>query len=103
MKGKGYIKVSSSELMDIKIYTSPTCHWCKKLKEWLKKKRLAYIEHDVVESETARDEVIDKSGKMALPLIEIDGQVIVGFDEKRLEALILKEKTLAKKKVTAEK
>ena len=78
--------------MEVTIYTTPTCTWCKKLKEWLKKKKISYQEHDVVESDDAREIMIDKTGQMAVPVIEIAGEVIVGFDEKRLEEILNKQK-----------
>lgn len=75
--------------MKIKIYTTPTCSWCKKLKEWLKKKKLPYEDCDISESQnkTFRDELLDKSGQLAVPMIDIDGKIIVGFDEKLLGKL----------------
>ncbi len=78
--------------MEVTIYTTPTCAWCKKLKEWLKKKKVSYQEHDVIESDNARDDMIAKSGQMAVPVIEVAGQIIVGFQEEKLEALIGKGK-----------
>jgi len=73
--------------MEIKIYTTPTCKWCQKLKEWLKKKKISYEDRDVAESQnkTFRDELIQKSGQLAVPVIDIDGKIIIGFDEKKLE------------------
>lgn len=70
--------------MDIKVYTTPNCTWCKKLKEWLKKNKLSFQELDISENDNYRDEVIEKSGQMAVPMSDIDGKVIVGFDEKAL-------------------
>jgi glutaredoxin-like YruB-family protein len=78
--------------MEVKIYTSPTCQWCKKLKEWLKKNKVAFQEFDVSEEEEYRDELINKSNQMAVPVIDIDGKIIVGFDEKQLEELLGKKK-----------
>ena len=78
--------------MNIKIYTSQTCSWCKKLKEWLKKKRLPFEDHDVTENETDRDEVINKTGQMAVPLIIIDEEMMIGFDEKKLEQIVAMKK-----------
>ena len=78
--------------MDIKIYVTPTCTWCQKLKEWLKKKKVSYQELDVIESDTYRDQLIQKSWQMAVPVIDIDGQIIVGFDEKKLDEIIKKAK-----------
>jgi len=71
--------------MEIKIYTTPTCTWCQRLKEWLKKKKVSFQDLDVIESDTYRDELIEKSGQMAVPVIEIGGEIIIGFDEKKLE------------------
>ena len=76
--------------MEIKIYITPTCPWCIKLKEWLKKKKLSFQEIDVTESETARDEIIERTSQMSVPVIEIDGQMIVGFNEKKLKGIVEK-------------
>jgi len=78
--------------MEIKVYNNPTCPWCQKLKDWLKKNKIAFQDLNVVESDTYRDEVIEKSHQMALPLIDIDGQIIIGFDEKKLEEILKKPK-----------
>ncbi len=78
--------------MEVTIYTTPTCSWCKKLKEYLKKKKVSYQEHDVIESDSAREMMIEKTGQMAVPVIEIAGEVIVGFDEARLEEILKKKK-----------
>ena len=73
--------------MEIKIYTTPTCKWCQKLKDWLKSKKIKYEERDISESQnkTFRDELIQKSGQLAVPVIDIDGKILIGFDEKELE------------------
>ncbi|HLC90635.1 MAG TPA: glutaredoxin domain-containing protein [Candidatus Nanoarchaeia archaeon] len=76
--------------MTIQIYITPTCPWCDKLKVWLKKKKLSYTEHDLIESDKARDDILEKSGQLAVPVIDIDGQIIVGFDEKKLEEAVKK-------------
>ena len=70
--------------MDLKIYTNPECVWSKELKTWLKKRKLAFEEHDLSESDQGRDEVLAKSGQLVTPTIVIDNQVIVGFDEEAL-------------------
>lgn len=72
-------------MMEVKIYTTPTCPFCQKLKEWLKKKKVPFQELDVTESDSARDEMIEKSGQMAVPVTDVKGEIIVGFDEKKLE------------------
>jgi len=71
--------------MEIQIYTTPTCPWCQKLKDWLKKKKVAFIEHDITESDKARDDALEKSSQLGVPVIDIDGKIIVGFKEGELE------------------
>ena len=78
--------------MDVKIYVTPTGQWCIKLKEWLKKKKVAYQELDVIESDTYRVLIIQKSWQMAVPVIDIDGKIMVGFKEKELEEMLKKKK-----------
>lgn len=84
--------------MEVTIYTTPTCAWCKKLKDWLKKKKVSYQEHDVIESDDAREIMIDKSAQMAVPVIEMAGEIIVGFDEARMEEILKKEEPQKKQK-----
>ncbi len=76
--------------MEIKIYTTPTCGWCDELKGWLKKRKHPYVEYDVSESQSdrARTEMIEKSGQMAVPVIDVNGTILVGFHEKEIEKAI---------------
>ncbi len=78
--------------MEIKVYSDPESPQCKKLKEWLKKKKVAFQDLDVTESEKYRDELIEKSSQLGVPLIDIDGKCIVGFQEKELEEVLKKAK-----------
>ena len=77
--------------MVIKIYTTPTCPWCKKTKEFFKENKIKFKEIDAASDKKAAKEMIEKSGQMGVPVIEIDKQLIVGFDEEKLKkALKLK-------------
>ncbi len=76
--------------MDVKIYTAPDSPQCKKLKEWLKKKKIAFQDLDTTESDTYRNELIEKSSQVGVPVIDIDGKIIVGFQENELEAVFRK-------------
>jgi len=71
--------------MKVKIYTTPTCPWCKKTKEFFKENNVVYEEVDVTANQEAQKEMMDKSGQMGVPVIEIDGKIIVGYDVDKLK------------------
>ena len=70
--------------MEVKIYTTPTCPWCKKAKAFLKENKVAYKEIDVSNDDAASKEMIKVSGQMSVPVVSVDGTVIIGFDEEKL-------------------
>ena len=76
--------------MEVIVYWIPTCPWCKKLEEWLKKKKIPFEKREVTEETAYRDELLEKSGQLAVPVIDIDGKIIIGFDEKLLEEALAK-------------
>ena len=77
---------------DIKIYSTPSCPYCHTLMVFLDERNIKYQHIDVSEDEKAKDEIIQKSGQMGLPIIDIDGEIIVGFDrEKIVKKLNLKD------------
>ena len=78
--------------MKVKVYFRPQNEWCIKLLAWLKKKRIKFEEYDVYESQNGkfREEVLEKTGQMIVPVTEINGEIIIGFDEKKLEAALAK-------------
>ena len=74
----------------VKIYTTPTCPWCKKTKEWMKEKKIKYTEYDVANNEKARKKMTEISGQSGVPVLEIGGQIIVGYDPKAIEKALKK-------------
>ena len=78
--------------MTVKIYSTPTCPWCKKTKEFLKEKGIKFKDFDVSSDEKARDEMMEKSGQMGVPVLDINGQILVGFDPKAIEKVLEKGK-----------
>lgn len=70
------------------IYSTPTCPFCHKAKAFLGEHNVAFIDYNVAEDETKRDEMVEKSGQLGVPVIDIDGQIIVGFDQERLQNLL---------------
>jgi len=69
----------------IKVYSTPTCPWCVKLKEFLDEKKVEYEDVDVSVDHDAAKKMIEKSGQMGVPQIEINGKIIVGFDKYTIE------------------
>lgn len=71
--------------MGVKIYTTKTCGYCKLAKEFLIKNKIIYTEMDVTNDQSAAQEMMDKSGQMGVPVLLIDGQVIIGFDKEKIK------------------
>ena len=72
----------------VKIYTTPSCVYCRMAKEFFKEHKIEYEEKDVAADAAAREEMFSKSGQMGVPVIDIDGKFIVGFDEPRLREVL---------------
>lgn len=70
------------------IYTTPTCVYCKMTKEFFREHNVQYTEKDVAGDAAAREEMVQKSEQMGVPVIDIDGELVVGFDKKRLSELL---------------
>lgn len=68
----------------VKVYSTPSCPWCKLAKELLKKHSIPFEDLDVGSNLVARREMIQKSGQMGVPVIEIDEEIIIGYDEPQL-------------------
>jgi glutaredoxin-like YruB-family protein len=69
----------------VKVYSSPTCPWCKRVKEFLKMQGVAFEDIDVVSDKDARQEMVAKTGQMGVPVIEVDGDYVIGYDEGKLK------------------
>lgn len=74
--------------MKVKIYTTPSCPWCVRTKQFFKEHNVKYEEVDVSSNRQAAEEMIEKSGQMGVPVSEIEGQMVVGFDEPKLKKLL---------------
>ena len=68
----------------VKIYSTPTCHFCQMAKDFLKGKGITYTEFDVAHDLERRQEMIQKSGQMGVPVIMVGDEVIVGFDQEKM-------------------
>jgi len=73
---------------NVTIYSTPTCHFCQMSKEFFKANGVNYTEHNVAADLDKRQEMIQKSGQMGVPVITIGDDIIVGFDKGRLSSLL---------------
>jgi glutaredoxin 3 len=70
------------------VFTTPTCSWCTRVKAYLRENRVQFREIDVSRDQKAADNLVRKTGQMGVPVVEIDGRPIVGFDKQRIDALL---------------
>lgn len=72
----------------VKVYSTPTCFWCAKAKEFLNEHKIKFEGFDVSMDREAARQMIKKSGQMGVPVIDIGGKIIVGFDEVELKKIL---------------
>lgn len=70
------------------IYSTPTCVYCNMAKDWFKTNNIDYTEYDLAQDVEKRNEVIKKTGQMAVPVIEIGDEIIIGFDKKTISQIL---------------
>lgn len=75
-------------MASITIYSTPTCIYCKTLKEYLHSKNIPYQEVDVSENEKELEKMVAISGQMGVPVVDIDGNVVIGFDKEKVDELL---------------
>lgn len=69
----------------VSVYSTPSCHYCEVAKQFLKQKGIPFREIDVAADDKAANEMVEKSGQMSVPVIEVDGEIIIGFNRSALE------------------
>lgn len=74
--------------MKVVVYTTATCPWCKVVKDYLKSNNISFVEHDVGADSKAAMEMIDKSGQRGVPVVDINGDIVIGFDQDRIDSLL---------------
>lgn len=74
--------------MIVKVFSTPACPYCFALKNYLKEHDIKFEDIDVSQDQTAQKEMIEKSKQMGVPVLEADGQIIVGFDQPKIKRLL---------------
>lgn len=73
---------------NVKVYSTPTCPWCIRTKQFLKDNNIIFEDKDVSADHQAAEEMIQKSGQMGVPVLDIEGEVILGFDIEKIKAAL---------------
>ncbi|NCO04557.1 MAG: NrdH-redoxin [Candidatus Magasanikbacteria bacterium] len=71
--------------MSVIVYSTPTCPFCHKAKEYLQEKHVKFEDINVAEDMERQQEMIEKSGQMSVPVLDIHGTVIIGFDVQKID------------------
>ena len=71
--------------MAVALYSTPTCAYCRKAKEYLRQREINFTEYNVASDQSKADEMVRKSGQMGVPVIDVNGRIIVGFNQPEIE------------------
>ena len=71
--------------MAVTLYSTPTCGYCTKAKQYFRENRSPFKEHNIAQDLRRADEMMKKSGQMGVPVIDINGKVIIGFNKPEIE------------------
>ncbi len=74
--------------MSVTVYSTPTCVYCKMVKKYFESHNIDFNEIDVSRDREAAAEMVRKSGQMGVPVVDIDGTIIVGFDKDKIDSLL---------------
>ena len=69
----------------VKIYSTSTCSYCIRVKQFLKDNNISYQDLDVSQDQSRADEMVAKSGQIGVPVLDIDGEIIIGFDKEAIK------------------
>jgi len=73
---------------EVKVYSTPTCPYCIRTKQFLKDNNITFEDIDVSNNQQAAEEMVQKSGQMGVPVLDIEGEIIVGFDKERIKSAL---------------
>jgi glutaredoxin-like YruB-family protein len=72
----------------VKVYSTSNCPWCHRVKDYLKDKNISFEDIDVAKDVEKAKEMVKKSGQMGVPVITVDDEVVIGFDQNKLNKLL---------------
>ena len=74
--------------MKVKVFSTPSCPWCNLTKQYLRENNIEFQDLNVAEDLKAREEMVEKSGQLGVPVILIDDNVVIGFDKPKIKELL---------------
>ncbi|MCI5051399.1 MAG: glutaredoxin family protein [Candidatus Pacebacteria bacterium] len=75
-------------MKDVKIYSTPSCHFCHMAKDFFNEEGIKYEEFNVAEDADKRAEMMEKTGQMGVPVIEVGEEFVIGFNEAKIKELL---------------
>lgn len=78
----------ATDSRQVRVFTTPSCPWCRHAKSYLRKHNVAFDEVDVSRNRSAARDLVRRTGQMGVPVIEIGGRPIVGFDRAQIDQLL---------------
>ncbi len=82
------VKFMENQNLKIRVFSTPACPYCVTLKNFLEEKGFKYENIDVSNDQKAAKEMIEKTGQMGVPVIDVDGTIVIGFDVNKLKGLL---------------
>ncbi|MCK5267930.1 MAG: glutathione S-transferase N-terminal domain-containing protein [Spirochaetes bacterium] len=79
---------SSIQTKKVIVFTTPSCSWCTRVKEYFRKKGIRFREIDVSKDRKAAEDMVRKTGQQGVPVILINGRPIIGFDQNKIERFL---------------
>jgi glutaredoxin-like YruB-family protein len=74
--------------MNVTVYSTPTCPWCTRVKDYLERKEVSFKEINVASDHQGADEMIRKSGQRGVPVVDINGNIVIGFDQAAIDKFL---------------
>lgn len=74
--------------VQVEIYSTPSCHFCHMAKDWLTAKNISYVDYNVGEDMEKRKEMVEMTGQLGVPVIKIEDNVMVGFNQEQMAQLL---------------
>ncbi len=81
-------KAEGKTVKRVTVYSTPSCSWCNTLKSWLRKNNIPFSDVDVSRDEKAAQDLVRRTGQQGVPQTDINGQIVVGFNQPRLKELL---------------